>query len=137
MDPTGLLVLASEPPATGQPPAGMAADGDKAPGGGGMMDMLIIFGLIFLIFWLLVIRPQSKERKKREALLKQVKKHDRVVTTAGIHGTVVSVTEGEVVLKVDENVRLKFDRSAIWQVKQPAGGEAEEDADDVKESSKS
>jgi preprotein translocase subunit YajC len=113
------IVLAAEE-APGMGPGGPGGP----PGGGGMTDMLVIFAIIFAIFYFLVIRPQSKEKKKREETLKSLKKHDRVVTTAGLHGVVVSATDEEVVLKVDENVRLKFDRAAIWQVRQPAGGDA-------------
>jgi len=90
---------------------------EAAPEGGGFMTMLPLFAMIFLIFYFLVVRPQGKERKKREALLQAVKKNDEVVTTAGLHGTVVSLSETTVVLKVDDGVRLKFDRSAIWQVR--------------------
>jgi preprotein translocase subunit YajC len=64
-----------------------------------------------------------------------------VVTTAGLHGVVVSATDDEVVLKVDENVRLKFDRAAIWQIRQasedaapaePAKGEKAEKSEKSK-----
>ncbi len=107
--------------------------GDSGGGGGGLVGSLPIFAIIFFIFYFLVIRPQSRERKKRELVLKGVKKHDKVVTTAGIHGTVVSVTDTEVVLKVDDEVRLKFERSAIWQVRSredegEGGAKAEVDA---------
>jgi preprotein translocase subunit YajC len=83
--------------------------------------MFVVFGLIFAIFYFLVIRPQSKERKKREQTLKGLEKFDRVVTTAGLHGTVVSVSESEVVLKLEpDDVRLRFDRTAVWQVSKKA-----------------
>lgn len=90
---------------------------EAAPASGGLMEMLPLFAMIFLIFYFLVVRPQGKEKKKREALLQAIKKNDEVVTTAGLHGTVVSLSETTVVLKVDDGVRLKFDRSAIWQVR--------------------
>ena len=106
------LVLAWAPDAPA--PAG---DAPAQDGGGGLMSMLPVFAVIFFIFYFLVIRPQGKEKKKREDLLKQVKKHDKVVTTAGIHGVVVSTTDAEIVLEVSDGVRIKFDRAAIWQVK--------------------
>lgn len=102
------LVLAADAAAAGDAPASS---------GGGLLEMLPVFAVIFFIFYFLVIRPQGKERKKREDLLKQVKKHDKVVTTAGIHGVVVSTTDTEIVLEVSDGVRIKFDRAAIWQVK--------------------
>lgn len=85
---------------------------------GGAGSLLIPLLLVGLIFYFIVIRPQSKERKQREAQLKSLKKHDKVVTNAGIHGTVVALEEDVVTLRVDEksNVRIRFSRSAIWQV---------------------
>ena len=118
------LVLAADAPA-GSAPAGDTT----APEGGGLLSMLPVFAIIFFIFYFLVIRPQGKERRKREDLIKQIKKHDRVVTTAGIHGVVVSAGEGEVVLEVADGVRIKFDRSAVWQVRRE--GEAAEAASEA------
>jgi preprotein translocase subunit YajC len=100
-------VLAADPaPAPAQDP------GSTSPFG----NPFILMAVIFLIFWMLVIRPQGKERKKRELLLKAIKKNDRVVTTAGLHGRVVSASDTIVVLEVADGVRMKFDRSAIWRV---------------------
>jgi preprotein translocase subunit YajC len=74
--------------------------------------------LILVIFYFIVMRPATKERKAREAQLGGLKKHDRVVTNAGIHGTVVALEDDTVVLRVDDknNVRIRFSRQAIWQV---------------------
>lgn len=86
--------------------------------GGGLGSLVIPLVLVGLIFYFIVIRPQSKERKEREAQLKALKKHDKVITNAGIHGTVVALDEETATLRVDEksNVRIRFSRSAIWQV---------------------
>jgi preprotein translocase subunit YajC len=85
--------------------------------------------LVFLIFYFLVFKPGSKERKARELALKSIKKHDKVVTNAGIHGIVVALDEGTVTLRVDDknNVRIRFARAAIWQVN-PEGVTAGEPA---------
>ncbi|MDA1195132.1 MAG: preprotein translocase subunit YajC [Planctomycetota bacterium] len=93
----------------------LAAD---EPSQGGGLDMFIMIGMIFMIFWFLVIRPGSRERKAREASVKALKKHDKVVTNAGIHGTVVGLEDDAVMLRVDDknNIRMKFSRAAIWQV---------------------
>jgi preprotein translocase subunit YajC len=92
---------------------------------GSLEGLLFPLAIVALIFYFLVIRPGGREKKQREALLKGLKKHDRVVTNAGIHG-VVAALEGDdvVVLKVDDksNVRIRFARSAIWQVLQPEEG---------------
>lgn len=81
-------------------------------------SFLIPLLLVGLIFYFIVIRPGSKERKQRETQLKSLKKHDKVVTNAGIHGTVVGLDDDTVTLRIDEknNVRVRFSRTAIWQV---------------------
>jgi preprotein translocase subunit YajC len=94
----------------------VAADG--APPGGGLMDLLFPLAIVFLIFWFLVIRPSSRERKAREAKVRGIAKHDKVITNAGIHGVVVGLDEETVTLRVDEKLgtRIRFARAAIWQV---------------------
>ena len=79
---------------------------------------LIPILIVAAIFYFLVIRPQSRERKEREAKIQGVQKHTKVITNAGIHGTVVATDEDTVTLRVDEknNVRIKFSKAAIWQV---------------------
>ena len=79
---------------------------------------LIPLLLVGLIFYFIVIRPGSKERKQRESQIKSLKKHDKVVTNAGIHGAVVALDDDTVTLRVDDknNVRVRFSRTAIWQV---------------------
>ncbi|MBI2555216.1 MAG: preprotein translocase subunit YajC, partial [Candidatus Rokubacteria bacterium] len=70
----------------------------------------------FAIFYFLLIRPQQKQRKEREAMLASVKRGDRVVTSSGLHGTVVGLNEHTVVLKVTDQVKLEFDRQAIGRI---------------------
>ena len=84
-----------------------------APGPGAL---LFPFAMMFLIFYLLVFRPQTKARKQHEALLKGLKKHDEVVTSGGLIGTVTNVKPDAITLKVDENVRVEIERSAISRV---------------------
>ena len=72
----------------------------------------------------MIIRPQQKQRKDREALLAAVKKGDRVVTSSGLFGTVVGLSEHTITLKVAEQVKLEFERSAIGRIV-PAAGEKE------------
>ena len=99
----------------------------QVPNGGGssqVMTQVVFFAAIFAIFYFLLVRPQQKQRKEREAILTAVKKGDRVVTTSGLHGTVVGLSETTVTLKVADQVRLDFDRSAIGRIV-PTGGEKE------------
>lgn len=74
---------------------------------------LIPFALIFVIFYFLLIKPQRQKEKERQLMLGSLSKNDDVVTTGGIHGTVVNVKEKTVILRVDENVRLEVDKNCI------------------------
>lgn len=72
--------------------------------------------IIFVILYLLLIRPQQQQKKKLEAMLKELKKGDRVLTTGGIFGTVIGVDEAKAVLKIADDVKVEFSKSAIVQV---------------------
>lgn len=72
--------------------------------------------LIFVVFYVLVMMPQQRERKRHAEMLGKLQKGDKVVTSSGIHGTVLGVDEARkvVVLKVgDEGTKIEFDKSAI------------------------
>jgi preprotein translocase subunit YajC len=73
-----------------------------------MLFYLFFFAFLFALFYLLLIRPQQKARKKHQEFLAKLKKGDRVVTSSGIIGTVVEVGEDTVSLKVDANTRITF-----------------------------
>ncbi|MCB9856715.1 MAG: preprotein translocase subunit YajC [Phycisphaerales bacterium] len=92
-----------------------------------VMPFMLIMGFIF---YFMLIRPQSKERKQRAAMLASVKKNDRVVTIGGIIGTVASVRDDEITLKVDEssNTKITFSRSAIQSVTPKEVGEKDKEA---------
>lgn len=80
-----------------------------------MLFTLVPFVLIFVIFWLLLIRPQMKKQKEHQKLLGALKKGDRVVTSSGMFGTIASFNEEKniVVLRVSEDIKLEFLRSSI------------------------
>ena len=84
--------------------------------GGGMFSTVIMFSLIILIFYFLILRPQQKRQKDRQKLLEGVQKGDKVVTVGGMHGTVVGLEEKTLLVQVAENIKLKFERSAISSV---------------------
>lgn len=83
---------------------------------GQMTTTIITFVLIILIFYFLIIRPQKKRDKETKAMLAAMKKGDKVVTIGGIHGTIVTVKEQTVVVKVDDSARIEFSKSAISSV---------------------
>jgi len=79
--------------------------------------MLFPFAMMFLIFYVIVFRPQAKQRKEHALMLKNLKKHDEVVTSGGMIGTVVNVKPEEITLKVGENVRVDIERAAITRLR--------------------
>ena len=94
----------------------MAAPGGEA-GSSSIVPTLITFGLVFVIFYFLIIRPQSKKKKATENMLKAIKKGDRVVSIGGIHGTIQSAKEDKIVLKLEgSDTKMTFSRSAISNV---------------------
>jgi preprotein translocase subunit YajC len=72
--------------------------------------------LIFVIFYFLLIRPQTKERQRHEDMLKALKKGDEVITNGGIIGTVVHVEETRLTVRTGDNTRVTVDRGRIAQV---------------------
>ncbi len=94
------------------------AQGEGGEGGGGSPSILILYALMGVIFYFIFFRPQSKERKRRDAMLSAIKKNDKVVTAGGIIGTVTSTKDDEITLKVDEstNTKITFSRAAIQKV---------------------
>lgn len=111
---------------------------EGAAGAGGTASMaptLVTFGLVFLIFYFLIIRPQNKRQKESQAMLKALKKGDRVVTIGGIRGTITSLKEDTVILKVDDNTKIQFSRSAVSQVldKKSTGGGRDKSAEAAQE----
>ena len=98
-------------------PLMMAAPGaDPAAGSASIVPTLITFGLVFVIFYFLIIRPQNKKQKETKKMLEALKKGDKVVTIGGIHGSIQSLKDDTVVLKTDANTKMTFSRSAISNI---------------------
>ncbi len=103
---------------------------DKPPQGADLM-MFAPLILIGIVFYFLLLRPQRKEQASREAMLAALKKNDKVQTIGGIMGSVANISPDgqEVTLKVDDNTRIRFVRSAIQRVHSSEGdGEKPSDA---------
>ena len=83
---------------------------------GNLIGSLLPFLLIIVIFYLFLIRPQNKKQKETQKMLDALKKGDKVITIGGIHGTVSSVKENTVIVKVDDDCKLEFNRTAISSV---------------------
>lgn len=92
-----------------------APDPGSAPAPNPLMQFVpLIF--IFVIFYFLLIRPQQKRQKEHQALVSALKTGDNVVTNAGIHGVITNVKDKTVVVRIADNVKVEFDRSAIVSV---------------------
>ena len=82
---------------------------------GGLMPLLIIF----IFFWLFLIRPQQKQRKELEKQINAIKKDDVVLTSGGIYARVIAVKEQDIEAEISQGVRVKISKTAIVNVKSP------------------
>ena len=87
--------------------------GDGGSAGGGMVSMLLMFGMVILVMYFFMIRPQQKRQKEHQQMLANLKKGDKVVTTAGIHGSIAEIDDKTVTLQISDNVKIKFEKAAI------------------------
>ncbi len=88
----------------------------SASTGAGLATSFIPLILIIAIFYFFIIRPQNKKQKETEKMLNALKKGDKIITIGGIHGVVSSVKEKTVIVKVDDNTKIEFNRSAVSSV---------------------
>lgn len=91
----------------------------QAGGGAGLGGFLIPLALMFGIMYFLVILPQQRQRKKTQEMLSAIKNGDKVITTAGIYGTVNGIDGDTVILKIADQVKIRIARAAIAQVEAP------------------
>jgi preprotein translocase subunit YajC len=85
-------------------------------GSGGIEQLLstiVPFLLIIVVFYFLILRPQQKRQKDRQKLLESVRKGDRIITTGGLHGMVEGIEDKSVLVKIDDNVKVKIEKSGI------------------------
>ncbi|MBN1354191.1 MAG: preprotein translocase subunit YajC [Candidatus Omnitrophica bacterium] len=73
--------------------------------------------LIFVIFYFLLIKPQKKAQEEHKNMISALKKNDEVITSGGIHGTIVNVKETSVILKIDDNVKIEIQKTTIGTIK--------------------
>jgi len=110
----------------GAPPAG----GGSQPGG--IITMLPMFALMFVVMYFLMIRPQNKQRKEREAMISNLKKNDHVQTSAGIYGIIKQVKPDDpyLILCIDErkDVCIKVSKASVVSLEKASGAPAEGEA---------
>lgn len=80
--------------------------------GGGMMSFLPMI-LIVVVFYFFMIRPQMKKQKDHKKYIEELGVNSRIVTTAGIHGRIVEVTDTTFLVDVGSGVKIRFDKSAV------------------------
>lgn len=85
--------------------------GDSNP-----MAMFLPLILIFIVFYFFIIRPQKKKEDDRKKMIEAVRKGNRVITVGGVHGTVTQVDETSVLVQVDNNTKLRIEKSALSSV---------------------
>jgi preprotein translocase subunit YajC len=92
----------------------LAADGEQPKAEPGWYGFLLPLGLLFL-FYFVFLRPMRRQDQERKALLSSLKKNDEIITSSGIFGTVVAVseTEDEMTVKVADNVRIRVLKSGV------------------------
>jgi preprotein translocase subunit YajC len=119
---------------------GLGGGAPAAEGAGGPLSGLVSFApfiLIIGIFYFLIIRPQNKKQKETQKMLGALKKGDKIVTVGGVHGSISTVRESTVVVRVDDNTKIEFSRSAIAQVTDVSKTESSDDKSDDKKDEKS
>jgi len=119
-------LLAHVPILMGAPQAGAAGGSSQ----GQMMTTFVTFGLVILIFYFLIIRPQNKKQKEAKKMIEALRKGDKVQTIGGIRGTVTAVREATVVIKVDASAKIEFSKSAVASVLDKKQAKEEEDSEE-------
>jgi preprotein translocase subunit YajC len=90
--------------------------GERQPSG---WTNLVMFALIFAVFYFLVLAPMRKQKKKHADMVQNLRAGDRVVTSGGIHGTVVGVSEDLIQLRIADQVKVDVAKSAISGLQRP------------------
>ena len=85
------------------------------------IHFVIQIGLIFFIFYFLLIRPQKKKQTEHKNMLANLKKNDGIITSGGIHGVVVNVKDNTAVVRIDDNVKIEVQKDSISLVKKSQG----------------
>ncbi len=90
---------------------------EQAAAGGGLIGQLVLFVPLILIFYFLLIRPANQRQKKHKAMIEAVVRGDTVITSGGLIGKVVKVTDEEVSVDLAEGVRVRVVRAMIADVR--------------------
>ncbi len=89
------------------------SEGQAGGGQGAMMMNFMFIGMMVLVFYLLIWRPNAQRQKKHKQMLSDLKKGDRIVTNGGLFATVLNVKEDRLVCTIAEGVKVEVSRSAV------------------------
>jgi len=92
---------------------------EGAAGGAGSLFPLFMIGIL-VIFYLFFIRPQTKKQKDEKKFRESLTKGDKIMTIGGVYGKVTKVEETSVLVQVDDNINLRFDKTAVRPMPEPA-----------------
>jgi preprotein translocase subunit YajC len=101
------------------PPPSSPGQGDGPPA----FLQLVPIILIFVVFYLFLIRPQSQQRKQHQQMLANVKSGDVIVTSGGIHGTIANIKEKTLVVRIADGVKIELDKASVARVTKKASGD--------------
>ncbi len=91
---------------------------------------LVFMGAMFVVMYFFFIRPQQKQAKEAKAFQEGIEKGARVVTTGGIHGKIIKADETTVLLEIDNNTKIRIEKSGIsMELTKAAYGEGEKKAE--------
>ncbi len=93
---------------------GTPSDGSGQPNA---IASFLPFVLMFLVLYLLILRPQMKKQKNQQRMIDELEKNDAIVTSGGIHGTILNIKDDILVVKIADNVKIEISRAAVSRVK--------------------
>ena len=86
-------------------------------GGGNPIASLLPIVLMVLVLYLLILRPQMRKQKAQQRMVDELEKGDEVVTSGGVHATIVSIKDDTLVVKIAESVKIEVSRAAVTRNK--------------------
>ncbi len=101
------------------PTATDSATGEPTSGGSSIWPMLLFLVVIFAMFYFVMIRPQRKRQKEQQQMMSSLQKGDKVMTIGGIYGTIDSLSEDSLVIKVEGGTTIRVARNAVNKMKEP------------------
>jgi preprotein translocase subunit YajC len=96
----------------------LTGEAAEANTGGGLLLLVIQIGILGLLLYFMMIRPQKKQQKQMQAMLSTLEKGDSVVTTSGFYGVVIDVMDEVVIVEFgnNKNCRIPMKKSAITDI---------------------